>query len=112
VSRRKADYSETMGLYRHGDVLIARVSALPAPVRARGGAVLARGELTGHAHRIAEAGAAELYEDESGTLFLVVVEDTATLVHEEHAAIQLPRGTYRVWRQREYTPERIVPIAD
>jgi hypothetical protein len=101
-----------MALYRHGDVLVGSVDELPAGARPRRGTVLARGELTGHVHRIAEEGAAELFEDESGTLFLVVHDDVATLVHEEHDAIPLPRGTYRVWRQREYTPERIVPVSD
>ena len=91
-------------LYRHGDVLIA-LAALPAHARPRPGAVLARGEATGHAHRILEPGAAQLWQAGTQT-FLEVVAPTATLVHEEHRAITLPRGTYRFWMQREYVPDR------
>jgi hypothetical protein len=33
-------------------------------------------------------------------------------VHEEHGAIPLPRGWYRVVRQREYTPGAVRIVAD
>ncbi|QKG58782.1 hypothetical protein GKZ68_00005 [Hymenobacter sp. BRD128] len=48
-------------LYRHGDVLLALVSALPADARPAPGLILAHGELTGHAHRIRETGVAQLF---------------------------------------------------
>jgi len=66
--------------------------------------VLARGEATGHAHRIETDGFAEAYSKD-GNLFLRVVGSPAKVVHEEHRTIQLPPGTYRVWRQREYDPK-------
>ncbi|PHK43852.1 hypothetical protein VF13_24820, partial [Nostoc linckia z16] len=44
--------------------------------------------------------------------FAEVKEPTATLIHEEHRAIELPQGLYRVWRQREYRPEAYVEVAD
>ena len=74
-------------------------------------ATLARGEVTGHSHRIAERDAAHLYQTPR-ELILDVTAETATLVHEEHRAITLPRGRYRIWRQREYTPTEIRTIAD
>ena len=36
----------------------------------------------------------------------------ATLVHDEHGAIALPPGDYRVRIQREYRPEAIVQVRD
>lgn len=63
---------------------------------------LAEGEVTGHRHRITD-GDAELYEKGS-TLFLRVHSETATLGHEEHAAIQIPKGFWKVQIQREYVP--------
>lgn len=36
----------------------------------------------------------------------------ATLVHEEHRAIEIPQGFYRVWRQREYRPDAYVEVED
>ena len=44
---------------------------------------------------------------------ICVTADSARIIHQEHAPILLPRGTYRVWQQREYTPHltlaRLVP---
>jgi hypothetical protein len=42
------------------------------------------------------------------------VPSGARVVHEEHGAISLPRGWYRVVRQREYTPGAVRPqvVAD
>ncbi|UOQ53831.1 hypothetical protein [Hymenobacter cellulosivorans] len=97
--------------YRHGDVLIAPVAALPAGSVPRTGLVLAHGEHTGHSHRIREFGAASLYVY-GKDLYLLVSAPKATLVHEEHRPIELPVGVYRVWQQREYTPSAIRTVVD
>ena len=95
---------ERFPLYRHGDVLVQRIDAIPAGAREVPGTVLARGELTGHSHRIAEGdGRASLLR--AGADLFLRVERTATLVHDEHRPIELEPGLYRVWRQREYVPE-------
>jgi hypothetical protein len=91
-------------LYRHGDVLISRVPSLPRQPRPLAGVTLALGEVTGHSHRIAEPGAARMWEA-GGSRFLEVTAQSATLVHEEHRAMSLPQGLYRVWMQREYAPD-------
>jgi hypothetical protein len=98
-------------MWRHGDVLIAEVESIPAEAARQTHTTLAYGEVTGHSHRIAEPGTAQLFELD-GVLYLDVVAALATVVHEEHAAIELPQGTYRVWIQREYTPEEIVRVRD
>jgi hypothetical protein len=43
--------------------------------------------------------------------FLRIVS-TSLLTHEEHRAIPLPPGLYRVARQREYSPDVIRHVAD
>ncbi|RZL06719.1 MAG: hypothetical protein EOO62_18340 [Hymenobacter sp.] len=98
-------------LYRHGDVLLAAVPTLPTDAKPVLGLILAHGELSGHAHRIREAGAAQLFTKGSLT-YLRVTAATATLVHEEHRPIVLPTGVYRVWQQREYSPEAIRTVVD
>ncbi len=98
-------------LYRHGDVLIQSVRSLPDGVEKQRSVILAEGEITGHSHRVLEADAATLFRD-GPDMFLRVTAATATVVHEEHAPIELPRSLYRVWRQREYTPKRIVVVRD
>lgn len=98
-------------LFRHGDVLIQTVAELPKNVRRVGHRTLAHGELTGHSHQIREADQVILWQT-TAELFLQVERAHATVIHEEHAPIELPQGLYRVWRQREYTPERIVVVRD
>jgi hypothetical protein len=45
-------------------------------------------------------------------LFLRVVADSARIVHQEHGPISLPRGLYRVWKQREYNPGAFRWVSD
>jgi hypothetical protein len=103
-------------MYRQGDVLLIRVDQ-EIPKRAKeitenGRVVLAYGEVTGHAHAIypqvivadkPPAQPAKLW-DAGAERFLQVMEKTA-LRHEEHEAIDLEPGNYKVIRQREYDPE-------
>lgn len=98
--------------YRQGDVFIIPVAKLPsAGVRKNHGGVLAQGEVTGHAHRLADSHRAEVCTI-NGEMYLDVVEDGAEIVHEEHGTIALPRGTYAVRIQREYTPAGIRRVHD
>jgi hypothetical protein len=90
---------------RQGDVLVIAATGIPedaVPVaRDHGRVVLAYGEVTGHAHAIAGRGATLL---EHGPERYLRVTSAVTLDHEEHAAIDLPPGEYRVVIQREYVP--------
>jgi hypothetical protein len=98
-------------MWRHGDVFIAQVPAIPPDARSLPHCILAEGELTGHSHRVEGAGVAELYEL-GEERYLRIVAESAPVVHQEHRTITLPQGTYRVWGQREYTPQAIVRVLD
>jgi hypothetical protein len=106
-------------MYRQGDVLLIPVSheLLPAGARAvprdaRGRLVLALGEATGHAHALAARDAELLADpDDIDRRFLQIVS-ASLLTHEEHDAIPLPPGLYRVVRQREYSPGAVRQVAD
>ena len=98
-------------LWRHGDVIVAAVSTIPEGAERRPVPVLARGEATGHSHRIKDPQSAEVF-DHQGMGYLRVTGETALLVHDEHEPITLPHGTYRFWQQREYTPQAIRTILD
>ncbi len=89
--------------YRQGDVLIERITELPAEVERRQAPVLFAGELTGHAHRLDPPGAATVLVA-GDVLFLDVSAPGVRVLHEEHRPIDLPPGLYRAWRQREYSP--------
>jgi hypothetical protein len=110
-SQIKTQTNQIGTLYRHGDVLIKRIADLPSDVQRREGVTLAHGEVTGHSHRMQQAQAVQLWE-RSSELFLEVKAGSATLIHEEHRAIELPQGVYRVWKQREYRPDAYVDVAD
>ena len=102
--------------YRQGDVLLCAIDAIPPtaiPVPPEGErVVVARGELTGHAHAFA-ASAVEMFHDAaSGHAFLLIGEGGACLGHEEHDPILLPEGRYEIRRQREYTPGATPFVAD
>jgi hypothetical protein len=91
-----------MKAYRQGDVSILAVNDVPKQARkVKGELVLARGEVTGHAHRIVE-GQAFLYRLATGILYLRVLSEVAKLYHEEHEDVILPKGDYEVRRQREW----------
>ena len=93
--------------YRQGDVLLQQVAAVPddathVPVPT-GRAILALGELTGHAHVLTTV-EGELEESHTADQRFVTLSAGGVLAHEEHAVISLAAGTYEVVRQREYRP--------
>ncbi|GIH22759.1 hypothetical protein Aph01nite_10690 [Acrocarpospora phusangensis] len=97
-------------MFRQGDILIMPVAAesVPAHRRAaardgRGRLVLALGEATGHAHAVPGPGTMLLDRDGEHPEFLHLPEG-GRLVHEEHSAITLPKGWFRIVRQFEYVP--------
>ncbi|MFG1854907.1 hypothetical protein [Actinomadura geliboluensis] len=108
-------------MYRQGDILILPVSeeAVPRSVRdlpptprdGRGRMVLALGEATGHAHALTAPGSLLRTPDPLAPDHLHLPSG-GRLVHEEHAAITLPKGWYRVVRQREYVPGAVRVVAD
>lgn len=111
---------------RQGDVLLQPVDALPAgctPVPLdHGDVILAYGEVTHHAHRIANVASigpqaadeiaqaaiarakARLWQTAAGDRYLEVVEPVS-LTHEEHSTIALAPGVYEVPVQIEWTAE-------
>ena len=95
-------------MYRQGDVLLVPIDKLPGtagPVNLRDEAcriILAEGEATGHAHAIASLSARLLGHDIERRFLEVLAEGGVDLSHEEHATVHLPKGHYRVIRQREW----------
>jgi hypothetical protein len=85
-------------MIQQGDVIVVRVLGIKG--KKLNHLTLAKGEATGHHHTITE-GDAELYEHE-GTMFLRVNSENATLTHQEHSAVVIPRGDYKINIVREY----------
>lgn len=95
-----------MAMYRQGDVLLVRVETTPSqgeePRDGQGRIVLAEGEATGHAHAIHHSGARLVGSRLDERFLEVLAEGGVDLVHEEHATIHLPSGSYQVILQREW----------
>jgi len=112
---------------RQGDVLLVpikdqpewqgSVSRNPANRMSDKGAILAFGEVTGHAHVIdnpkakLEIGTVQVTDPirtweriETEFEVLAVPRGGADLVHQEHATLHIPAGKYRVVHQQEYLP--------
>ncbi|SRR6266700_4796953 len=111
-------------IFAQGDLLLERVADV-APSgtveeNADGAAVvLLEGEKTGHCHTIRERVTMfrddRLARDVPAGLYVGhvrVASEYARVTHEEHAPVTLPRGTYRVRRQRELGPWDARILAD
>lgn len=86
------------GQMRQGDVfLVPKKDAPEDSTPAVDGLVLARGEVTGHRHRLTGGRVVQ----SKGRTF-AILESSQELVHEEHATLKVPEGTYEVIIQREY----------
>jgi len=99
-----------MKMYRQGDVLILEIPA-SAAIRGKVTAdrILVYGEATGHAHRI-DSDVPVIMDSPQGKTISSVVP--FRLVHDEHDTIEIPEGTYRVIRQREYDETEIRYVTD
>src|SRR5688572_11710444 len=107
-----------MKLYRQGDVLLQCVDEIPSDAvecMVDGDVILAYGEVTGHAHRLADGTTKPFAKggmwSPTAERFIQALEG-AELTHEEHSAIKLAPGCYRVIQQREYHPQEIRRVAD
>ena len=111
-------------LFAQGDLLLELVKdiepsgAVIGPAL-DGAVVLAEGEASGHRHAFLEQ--VTMFRDDGlardipGGLYVGHVRidgPSAKLQHDEHATITLPKGTYRVRRQRELEPKDARVVVD
>jgi hypothetical protein len=102
-------------MWRQGDILIQQIEAIPGGLARRKRLVLASGDTSGHSHKIKDRRTANLFLSASpwsSDMYLEVTEEMAEVVHPEHATIPLPKGCYRVWRQREFTERGASTVLD
>ncbi len=111
-------------IFAQGDLLLERVDDVAPSGTVEENAegaplVLLEGETTGHSHAIRER--VTLFRDDRlardipAGLYIGHVQvglAYARVTHEEHAPLTLPRGTYRIRRQRELGPRDARVLAD
>jgi hypothetical protein len=105
-----------MKIMRQGDVLLIKIKKIPTDLKSvsptKKGFILAEGEATGHHHAIKETESVEMYAANDSPFLYLIVKEPTKLEHEEHDAIELPLGKYKVVRQREYYPGEIRTVLD
>ena len=90
--------------WRQGDIYFVRLDEESrtegTPVKS---GVIAKGETTGHSHRLAPSSMSEgaVLSLIAGAMFLQAPRG-ATIVHDEHGPLSLPAGRYAVVHQQEY----------
>jgi len=92
--------------WRQGDIFFVKLEEEPRssesrPVR---NGIIAKGETTGHAHRVSPSSmalGAMLYLM-GRSMFLRSLQAGTKIVHDEHHAIDLPAGLFAVVPQREF----------
>lgn len=93
-------------IYRHGDVLLTQIDAIPKGAKKSASKTLALGEVTGHHHSFT-SGTVQLYEPttaKDGVKFVKVESKSASLTHQEHLKLDIPQGQYKMSIEREYNP--------
>ena len=100
-----------------GDLNIFTCDEIPAGINEKSpdveNHILAHSE-TGH-HHIVSGNTVRVFEESEFVSYLDVLEPS-NVVHlrsfDTHETIRLPKGKYRITRQREYTPEGFRRAAD
>lgn len=87
-------------MYRQGDLLIEKVEKIEG--RLQKDNILALGEMTGHSHKLEKG---KVYRAKKGTKYLNL-DKKSKVVHQEHKAINLKKGKYKVTRQKQYKPNK------
>lgn len=104
-----------------GDIMIIKIAELPTDadlteVQPEGQNLIVTHSETGH-HHVMEREAATMFEckDKELEAFLVVHREAELKhlrPHDTHESIMFGPGTYKIRRQREYTPEGYRRVAD
>ncbi|PYT67252.1 MAG: hypothetical protein DMG39_24490 [Acidobacteria bacterium] len=94
-----------MKIYRHGDVLFEQVESIPEMHNPRTTdeekkGVVQLGETIGHAHVIEDMTGVEIFSDRRDRF--LKAEQAFTISHQEHKALTLPAGNYRIRIAREF----------
>ena len=99
--------------YRHGEVALLKVKALPKGLEESKSKVIMVGS-HGNSHSIDKG---KLYfKKESDFIFGYLAAKDTNLLHPEHGdkhgLAPIPDGVYQLIKQQEYTPEGLVPVKD
>ena len=87
--------------FRHGDLLIRKVSSIPKTAILTSTNIIAEGEKIGHNHEL--KGSQQVFETLDKQLYFEAKQDVI-LKHPDHNTLDIPKGRYIVEHQRRYDP--------
>ena len=88
-------------LFRHGDLLIRKVSSIPKTAIPISGNVIGQGERPGHNHEL--KGEKQIFETFDHQKYFEAKQDVI-LKHPDHNTLVIPSGYYIIDQQRRYDP--------
>jgi len=107
-SKKPKPYNRVM--YRHGDLLITQINAIPEDTVQIHEKIIAEGEISGHKHKL--VGSAQVHirpsflndpiNDNSEIWFNAF--DEIKIIHEEHKTLEIPKGVYKVTKEQQFDP--------
>ena len=84
---------------RQGDVWLEEIAKLPKGLKKKKNNILVHSDSTQHDHSLKSG---TVYEDKEGNLFMDVPKETQVVHTFDHDPLNLPKGKYKLLRQREY----------
>ena len=97
-------------MFRQGDLLFIECDEIPNDAQEVQDGIIARGEATGHTHRVGDSNVAKLVA--LNAMMYVRALQEAEILHEEHNKVVLPPGNWKVHRQKEYEPNGWKQVQD
>ena len=102
--------------YRQGDVTItsSQEENIPNGMNKLSTKTLAYGEITGHHHTVTAGQVLLFGPDEMHPQYMEVQSESATLTHQEHNPITLPKGVYNITNENtfDYFTESVKRVVD
>ena len=87
--------------FRHGDLLIRKVSSIPKTAILTSTNIIAEGEKIGHNHEL--KGSQQVFETLDKQLYFQA-EEHVLIKHPDHNTLDIPEGQYIIEHQRRYNP--------
>ena len=117
-SKKPKPYNRMM--YRHGDLLITKINAIPEDTVQISDKIIAEGEISGHKHEIFGSAQVNIRPSFIGRQINENSEvwfnafDEIKLKHEEHKTLEIPKGVYKVTKEQQFDPfkELVMDVID
>jgi hypothetical protein len=115
MSKNRKNKKSAVPLHRRqGDVLVMKVDdkSIPENLVPTKRVTLRLGEKTGHHHTFETGAVGYASTADSLVEYIEVTEQEASIVHQDHASISFPKGTYINVQQWEYSPQELKKVVD